>query len=50
MLHVYNHIGLQSFAKLETYSASVVKSNFGKFGDVNTFFCPLDTPLIKLAD
>jgi len=29
VLHVFNHI--LTFAKLATYSASVVKSNFGNF-------------------
>ena len=43
MLNVYNHI--LTFTKLATYSASVVKSNFGNFGEYKSLYTVLDTPL-----
>jgi len=44
VLRVYNHI--LTFTKLATYSASVVKSNFGKFGSINPFISPGYAPAI----
>ena len=35
LLHVYNHI--LTFAKLATYSASILSPNFGNFRDINHF-------------
>jgi len=36
MLHDYRNI--MTFAQFTTYSASVVKSNFGNFGGINPFY------------
>jgi len=45
LLHIYNHI--LTFTKFATYSASVVKSNFGNFVGINPSMPPRKRPQIS---
>ena len=42
LLHIYNNI--VTFTNLSTYSASVVRCNFGNFGGINFIISPLVRP------